>query len=370
MTADNTVLVSGALGQVGKRCVEILLARGMSVVATDIDTPANAKAAKQLQQSYSSDKFQVAYVDLTDRDGVLGLCRRYRPGAIIHLAAIVSPVCYAMPELAHRVNVDGTRNLVAAAKTLDQAPLLVFASSSAVYGSCNPYTQTAIDMATPVKPVECYGVDKVLGEQSVVESGLPYAILRLAGVLSPDGLGKMSPEYRALVRATPGDNRVHGIDARDVALAFANAVELPDSQRNRVFLIAGDDSYRKTQRDIEDEVMEALGVGRLGGDASLPGNPDDDMGWSFTDWFDIGDAQDVLQFQQHRWEDTLTWLSSSLNPVTRYAVRALSPLLRRGMMASIRRQRKAEKRGQYAAPWALIAQLYGDGVLASKQDSE
>ena len=115
MTADNTVLVSGALGQVGKRCVEILLARGMSVVATDIDTPANAKAAKQLQQSYSSDKFQVAYVDLTDRDGVFGLCRRYRPGAIIHLAAIVSPVCYAMPELAHRVNVDGTRNLVAAA---------------------------------------------------------------------------------------------------------------------------------------------------------------------------------------------------------------------------------------------------------------
>lgn len=362
-----SILVTGAMGQVGKRCVEILLARGVSVVATDVNTPINAKAASQLQQSHTSDKLHIAFVDLTDREGVLGLVRRYQPGAIIHLAAIVSPVCYAMPELAHRVNVDGTRNLVAAAKALKDAPLFIFASSSAVYGSCNPNTQAVINSETPTKPIECYGMDKVLGEQSVVESGLPYGILRLAGVLSPDGFGKMSDEYRALVRATPGDNRVHGIDARDVALAFANATQLPQPHHNRVFLVAGDDSYCKTQREIEDDVMAALGVGRLGPAASLPGDPDDDLGWSFTNWFDIGDAQDVLQFQQHRWDETLAWLKSSLNPVVRIAVRGLAPLIRQGMMASIRRQRKIEQRGPYAAPWSLIGQLYGDGVLVPEQ---
>lgn len=363
MMANNTILITGALGQVGKRCTELLLERNDTVVALDIDNPANHKTARQLQRAYSADKLHLTYVDLTDSAAVVAALRRYQPAVIIHLAAVVSPVCYANPTMARRVNVDGTRYLVDAAKALERPPLFVFASSSAVYGSRNPYSQALIDQSTPVKPVECYGIDKVAGETIVAESGLPYALLRLAGILSPDGLGKMSPEYMALVRATPGDNRVHGIDARDVALAFANAAGLPRAQCNRVFLIAGDDSYRKTQREIEDDVMAVLGVGRLGPTVSLPGDPNDELGWSFTDWFDVGDSQTVLQFQQHSWAETLAWLRGSMNPLARVGIKLIAPCLRWGMKRSIERTRKREQRGEYANPWALIGQLYGDSVL-------
>jgi nucleoside-diphosphate-sugar epimerase len=231
----------------------------------------------------------ITFTDLTDREAVFRACAQHQPGAIIHLAAVVSPVCYAIPESARRVNVEGTRHLLKAANSLETAPLFICAPSSAVYGSRNPYTRDIINANTPVRPVECYGVDKIDGEKLVGESPLPYAILRLAGILSPDGIGNLSAEYSALVRATPGDNRVHGIDARDVALAFANASQLPEEHQNRLFMIAGDDSYRKTQREIEDDVVQAPGIGRLGEGASLPGDPGDELGRSFTDWMDVGD---------------------------------------------------------------------------------
>ena len=63
----------------------------------------------------------------------------------------------------------------------------------------------------------------MLAEAAVRASGLPYALLRLGGVMSPDA--HFNGDYLLLLRATPGDNRVHMVDARDAALAFANAAD-------------------------------------------------------------------------------------------------------------------------------------------------
>jgi hypothetical protein len=89
------------------------------------------------------------------------------------------------------------------------------------------------------------------------------------------------------------------------------------------------------------------------------------LGWSFTDWMDVGDSQSILQFQRHRFDETLEWIKSSLNPILRVAIKLASPLIRAGMLSSIHRQRKRGRRGDYAAPWQLIGQLYGDQVLSS-----
>lgn len=203
-----------------------------------------------------------------------------------------------------------------------------------------------------------------MGESCVVESGLPWAILRLGGIISPDGLAKVSEEYRLLVRATPGDNRLHALDVRDAALAFANAAQLPDADRNRVFLIAGDVSCQKVQRELEDDMMEVLGIGRLGAAASLPGNPVDERGWSFTDWFDTAESQRILQYQEHDWSDIKRWMAESSDARVRALLRLLGPLLRTVMRLAIRIQRRLDRRGKYADPWKLIARKYGDSVIS------
>src|ERR1700741_2895022 len=264
-----TILITGAFGQVGRRCAQILLDRGRTVVATDLRTDKTVAAAAEL--SVGSGELIPAYVDLLDPAAVRELIVTHRPEAIIHLAAIVSPPSYRNPGLARRVNVGGTENLLAAAAALHPPPLFLMASSAAVYGSRNPYRYPErITPDTPVDPIDQYGQDKVLAEAAIRASGLPYALYRLGGVASPDTMANFNGDHLVLMRSMPGDNRIHTVDARDVALAFANGVDREATIAGKVLLIGGNESYVLLQRDLEDDMPPAVGLGRLGASASLP----------------------------------------------------------------------------------------------------
>lgn len=360
--AADTVLVSGGFGQVGTRVVEILLGRGRTVVAADLRTEKVTAAADDLASRSWPGRLIVAYADLLDAGSTAELVEEHRPGAIVHLAAMYSPPSYRNPRLARRINVEGTGNLVRAAQAQSDAPLILKASSAAVYGSRNPYRYPElITPETPVNPIDQYGEDKVLAEQVIRDSGLPFGVLRLGGVISPDA--KMGGDYLVLMRATPGDNRLHTVDARDVALAFANGVDRRAAIEGKTLLIAGDPSHRHTQRHAEDDMMETLGIGRLGPGASLPGDPDDDRGWSFTGWFDTAESQRLLEFQEHDWPATLDWLANS-QPMNRAVIAVAGPVIRVAMRRMLAVQRVVERRGRYANPWALIEKKYGPDVIA------
>jgi nucleoside-diphosphate-sugar epimerase len=356
-----TILVTGAMGQIGKRVARILLDRGATVVALDLRTDATTAVASTLAHD---DRFVPAYVDLTDAGSVDALVAEHQPTAVVHLAAVVSPVCYRNPDLARRVNVLGTANLVSAAMRLVQPPFFVEASSSAVYGSRNPYRNTGrLTAETPVNPVDCYGEHKVAAERIVRGSGLPHAILRIGGIISPDGLGNTGPDYLVLMRAIPRDNRLHAVDARDVALAFANAVDRADQINGMILLIGGDESYVHTHAGLQDDVFAAIGLGRVGPTINLPGDPDDDGGWGLTDWFDTTGTQQLLHFQEHHWSDTLAWLAEAQGP-SRTALRIAGPLARPALRGYLALQRRRERRGPYADPWRLIRETYGPQALA------
>jgi nucleoside-diphosphate-sugar epimerase len=362
-SAQKTVLVTGAFGQVGVRCSAILLSRGYKVVATDLRSDKSLAAADQLADGAHPGTLVPAYADLLDAEAVRKLVAEHQPEAIVHLAAILSPVSYRQPTLARRVNVEGTSNLVRAASTLKKPPLIVLASSASVYGSRNPYRYPErITADTPVNPIDQYGEDKVLAEAVIRESALPFTVLRLAGIISPDGASSLNGDYLVLMRAAPGDNRLHTVDARDVALAFANAADRAEAVTGKVLLIGGDDTHLHTHRDVEDDMMEALGLGRLGPTASLPGDPGDDRGWSFTGWFDTAEAQELLEFQQHDWPTTVAWVAESRTKI-RPVLRAFGPVIRPTLRLALAVQRRIERRGRFANPWALIEKKYGPEVV-------
>ncbi|MEV3961324.1 NAD(P)-dependent oxidoreductase [Nocardia sp. NPDC050193] len=359
------VLVTGAFGQVGKRVTELLLSRGRTVVATDLRTHAVLATAERLAQATRPGTLHTRFTDLRDRDAVETLVREHHPGTIIHLAAMFSPRSYRHPQMARKINVGGTENLLRAGRQLPAAPLLLFASSAAVYGSRNPHRHPErITADTPTAPIDQYGEDKALAEDVITRSGLPHAFLRLAGVLSPDTTATINADHLVLIRATPGDNRLHGVDARDVALAFANATDRRDIVNGKVLLIGGNDSYVHTHRDVEDSMFEAMGLGRLGPSASLPGDPDDDRGWAFTGWFDTTESQALLDFQQHDWPETVAWIAAAQPRVLRAVLRTTGPFLRPAIRTTLALQRRIERRGPYADPWALIASRYGPQALA------
>jgi len=353
------ILVTGAWGQVGRHPVPLLLARDRTVVAADLP---GAAPGRSHELRATGGRLVPEDLDITDAAEVDRVIGAHAPDAIVHLAAVVSPPCYRHPDAARRVNVDGTRHLVEAAGRLQHPPVLAFASSAGVYGPRNPHRLgERIGPDTAVAPVDCYGIDKLDAEQLVAASGLPHVILRLAGVASPEP--PRGPDYLLLMRAIPRENRVHMVDVRDVALAFANAVDRIERVAGMTLLIGGDDTFALTHTEVQDDMLEAFGVGRVGPGLNLPGDPQDDRGWSFTDWFDTTRSQELLEYQAHTWGDTLAWVRSSLG-VRRRALRIVSPLVRPLLRGGAALQRRRDGRGPWADPWDLVARTYGEHVLA------
>ena len=225
------------------------------------------------------------------------------PSAIVHLAAVIPPQCYANRALAREVNVDATAALVRAAEALPSPPRFVHASSVAVHGSRNPHRYT--DLLTPDSPLvasDLYSCHKVEAENIVRASDLEWSILRLGGVMTLEPLvdyGDSDSFYFGA--AVPADNRIHTVDARDVAAAFAAAITT-DVVRE-VFMIAGDDSHKRLQGEVSRSNAEAMGLGRLIS-PGRPGNPGSDGDWFPLDWMDTARAQQVLSFQRYSSAET------------------------------------------------------------------
>ncbi len=90
--------------------------------------------------------------------------------AIYHLAAAVSSECEQDFDLGMRANVDCSRLLLEAARALGTRPLLVFASSLAVYGAWpgQPSPDVVSDSTLPT-PRSSYGIQKLVVEQLVAD---------------------------------------------------------------------------------------------------------------------------------------------------------------------------------------------------------
>ncbi len=351
------VLVTGAFGNVGRTAVRQLLADGHRVVASGLPTPANLSWAKRLAHP----ALETRWGDLTNPGTVAEHLADRDLGAVIHLAALIPPVAYAHPDLARRVNVDATRLVVAAVAASPARPRLLFASSMAVFGARNPHVHTApVTAATPPRPAELYGAHKVEAERIIMGSGVDWTILRLGAVVSHELLAGLDLQMVFLEAALPNDGRLHAIDVRDVARAFASALDADCS--GKVLLVGGDESTRLRQGEMSAAMTAAIGFDRLL-PAGLPGNPGDDEAWFCVDWMDVDEAQDLLDFQRHSWAQTLA--------DTRVAFgrrRHLAPVARPVARAYLAR-RSPYRRGSatYADPWGVLTAHWGPRVLEGRQ---
>ncbi|WP_428341000.1 NAD-dependent epimerase/dehydratase family protein [Mycobacterium sp.] len=341
MTAE-TVLVTGAFGLVGSEIVRQLMVEGSRVVATDLDVPANRKAAE------STPSTEVHWADLTDPDAVSGLLHAVSPTAIIHLAAIIPPVCYTRPDLARRVNVDATKLLVDAAAALPNPPRFVQASSVAAYGARNPHRVSDLLTAdTPLRPTDIYGAHKVEAEKLVRASTLEWVVLRLGGVLTAEPRLDLDLDTIYFEASLPIDGRIQTVDVRDVARAFIAATTAPVV--GETLLIGGDDSHRLVQGDIGPSMAAAMGL--VGGiPTGRKGNPHNDAEWFSTDWMDTTQSAKALDYQRISWPQLLAETAARMG-WRRHPARVIAPLTN---ILLRRRSPYYRRPGRYADPWAVI----------------
>lgn len=346
---SGTVLITGAFGLVGTDTVRRFAADGWRVIAT-----AHRKAYEELPP-----RVETRWIDLTDPDQVRSAVAEVSPDVIVHLAAVIPPLVYRDAPFARRLNVGATAALLRAAEDQPQPPLFLHASSSAVYGARNPYRHPElISLDTPLRPSELYGGLKLEAEELVRSSHLDWVVLRLGGVLSVDP--RAMPFTRDILyfsSALPADSRVHSIDTRDVAAAFAAAARR--DVVGEIFLIAGDDSHLQRHGDIGVAMAAAQGmVGLM--PQGRPGDPQSDDAWYPNgDWMDVSGAQRVLEFQHHSWPDMLAEMRTRAG-WKRYPNRLMAPVARQ----FLKRQAAYYKSpGRYADVRAALGARFGDTAV-------
>jgi UDP-glucose 4-epimerase len=154
------ILVTGGAGFIGSHVVEQLLAREADELHVLDDLSRG-------RREWVSPDVSFHRVDLRQADPVRRAVADVQPEAVLHLAALhFIPAVEEAPELARRVNVEGTQNLLDAL-SLARPRILLFASTAAVYAD----RSGPIPESSPVGPGDLYGETKATGEGLVAQFG-------------------------------------------------------------------------------------------------------------------------------------------------------------------------------------------------------
>lgn len=217
-----TTLITGASGFVGGHLAHFLMLQGWQVFGFDRRT---TKGAGNL------------YTGNLMKPGVLTtVIKKCQPDVVFHLAGLIKS---SRPESLYHANLLGTVTLFESLLKSGQRPLVIIASSSAVYGF--GFDGKPITEKVRPRPATHYAVSKLAQETAALHYfdafQLPVIILRMFNLLgpgqSPDLACSAFARQMALAETSGNDEIVTGdlgacrdfVDVRDAVRAFALVAE-------------------------------------------------------------------------------------------------------------------------------------------------
>src|SRR5947209_8921826 len=159
--SDERFLVTGALGCIGAWVVRNLIREGTPTTVLELASDPHRMRLIMSEDELSRVKFIAG--DVSDLPTVEAAVKDSGATHVIHLAGLQVPFCKADPSLGARVNVVGTVNIFEAAKRA-KLQRVVYASSIAVYGLSEEYSEGPLPHDAPLHPRNHYGVYKQANE--------------------------------------------------------------------------------------------------------------------------------------------------------------------------------------------------------------
>ena len=317
-------VVTGGGGFIGSHLVDRLIADGRSVRVFDSFVVGRRS---NLRQHDDNPRLQIIEGDVADKAAVIRACA----GAerVFHLAARADIVpSIQEPEAYFRANVDGTFNVLEAARAL-AVRRFVYVASSSCYGIPAQYPTPETAPADPRYP---YALTKYLGEQLVMHWAavyrLPAVSVRLFNVYGPRA--RTSGSYGA----------VFGVFLAQL-MAGEPLTVVGDGEQTRDFTFVSDvvDALLAAARSERIGEIYNVGSGKpvsvnelirhLGSPPTVtipkrPGEPDctwadigkirDHIGW--TPKVGFADGVRVMRENMDQWRDAPVWTAEQIAEAT------------------------------------------------------
>src|SRR5580692_11314627 len=172
-------VVTGGAGFIGSNTVDELVKRGHSVVVLD-----DLSSGKEENLAEIRNKITLIKGSITDIEVVRKAM--HEAEYVLHLAARTSvPRSVKDPIESNRINIDGTLNVLVAARDA-KVKRIVFAASSSAYGETPTLPKVETMQPAPISP---YGVTKFVGELYLQTFGRCYGLenvsLRYFNIFGP-----------------------------------------------------------------------------------------------------------------------------------------------------------------------------------------
>jgi UDP-glucose 4-epimerase len=266
-----TVLITGGTGLIGAKLTRALLEQGDKVVLLDL-APALWRV-EQMQRDYPG-RLEILRGDISFATELLSAMHHHQPETVVHLAALLGAESGNHPNVATRVNVTGTANVLESCR-LSGVKRVLLASSIALYGSDDCYPTDALPLKEDAPKyisagLRVYGTSKLHNEALAHQYADMYRLevggLRLSTVY---GYGRERGSAifvsdlveRAIngqaVTVDRGSVLVSMVYVNDVADQFREMINAVSSalSKNRFFNTGGD---RCTVREFANVVKEII----------------------------------------------------------------------------------------------------------------
>jgi UDP-glucose 4-epimerase len=283
------VLLTGPFGTIGTRVLNELLSRNHSVSCFDLDNKANRKISRRYISKNNNRRINMIWGDITDAASVNAAVANQ--DAVIHLAAIIPMLSETNPQLAEKVNVQGTQIVIDAIAAQPKMPLLVFPSSISVHGFSNT-RMPPCRVDTPMQAQDHYAGHKIECEKRLRASNIPWVILRIGACV--DALNEKTGDQDDMLRhmfSLDVDTRIEYLHPHDAALAMTNAIDNAAAVAGKTLFLGSGKSSQTSWLEFVNIVPRAMGLGDL--PASAFGHDP-----YYTDWMDTAESQQLLNFQQ------------------------------------------------------------------------
>lgn len=304
------ILITGAFGNLGQMCVDSALKQGYRVRCFDLDSNQNQKVKRR----YNS-RCEVFLGDIRNTQLHSELLEGI--DAVIHNASLLPPLSETQAELAEAINVDATRALIRSMEACSQSPRFVFPSSVTVFGKSFP-GESVKTLSDSVSFSDNYTRHKLAIEQTLKGSSLSWVILRVGVAVDARTLKTDRATLRQLLNIHP-ESPLEFVHPKDVALAMCNAVKSVPAN-HRTLLIGGGKGCQINHYRFLKTAFTALSL-------TLPYNATSKERY-YTHWMDSTEAQELLEFQHHTFEDYEREMAQKMRLI-RIGIWPLRPLLNR-----------------------------------------